>query len=57
MSQDYFLEFTGVGKNSGETVAWLSDLGYVVCIISEQPYYLAWEVVNEYLAWMSSLEI
>src|SRR4051812_43119497 len=41
-------ELTGIGKYTGEMVAWLSAHGHDVRMVTAPPYYPAWEVQAGY---------
>ncbi len=41
-------ELTGIGKYTGEMVAWLAEKGHDVEIITANPYYPQWEIAAEY---------
>ena len=44
-------EVTGTGKFSGEMVAWFTDHGHEVRVVTSPPYYPEWRVREGYSAW------
>lgn len=45
---NFLPEPTGIGKYSGEMVAWLADQGYDCTVITTYPYYPYWKVQEPY---------
>ncbi|CQE18526.1 glycosyltransferase [Salmonella enterica subsp. enterica serovar Typhimurium str. DT104] len=48
---NYSPELTGIGKYTGEMVAWMAQEGYEVRVITAPPYYPQWKVGERYSAW------
>src|SRR5260221_10655991 len=44
-------EPTGIGKYTGEMVAWLAARGHDLRVIAAPPYYPAWRVAAGYSGW------
>ena len=54
---NYYPEPTGIGKYSGEMIAWLAQKGYDCEVLTSYPYYPHWKVQDEYKSkryWYSS---
>ncbi|GAB3320093.1 colanic acid biosynthesis fucosyltransferase WcaI [Larkinella ripae] len=45
---NYYPEYTGIGKYSGEMIYWLAKNGYECTVITGYPYYPHWKVNTEY---------
>ncbi|MGA0556485.1 WcaI family glycosyltransferase [Larkinella sp. VNQ87] len=45
---NYYPEYTGIGKYSGEMVYWLARRGYDCTVITAYPYYPQWKVTEAY---------
>lgn len=45
---NFWPELTGIGKYSGEMVAWLAERGHDVNVVTAPPYYPAWRVPSDY---------
>ncbi|MBX6322142.1 MAG: hypothetical protein IRY94_09970, partial [Rhodospirillaceae bacterium] len=43
-SQNHAPELIGIGKYTGELVAWLADQGNAVRVVAAPPYYPAWRI-------------
>ncbi|EDH1234923.1 colanic acid biosynthesis glycosyltransferase WcaI [Salmonella enterica subsp. enterica] len=48
---NYSPELTGIGKYTGEMVAWMAQEGHEVRVITAPPYYPQWKVGERYSAW------
>ncbi|EKH8101336.1 colanic acid biosynthesis fucosyltransferase WcaI [Salmonella enterica] len=48
---NYSPELTGIGKYTGEMVAWMAREGHEVRVITAPPYYPQWKVGERYSAW------
>ncbi len=48
---NYSPELTGIGKYTGEMVAWMTREGHEVRVITAPPYYPQWKVGERYSAW------
>lgn len=48
---NYSPELTGIGKYTGEMVAWMAQEGHEVRVITAPPYYPQWQVGEPYSAW------
>lgn len=48
---NYSPELTGIGKYTGEMVAWMTQEGHEVRVITAPPYYPQWKVGERYSAW------
>ena len=48
---NYAPELTGIGKYTGEMVAWLTRQGHEVRVVTAPPYYPQWQVQGDYAAW------
>ncbi|EAW1728187.1 colanic acid biosynthesis glycosyltransferase WcaI [Salmonella enterica] len=48
---NYSPELTGIGKYTGEMVAWMAHEGHEVRVITAPPYYPQWKVGERYSAW------
>ncbi|EPC4948302.1 colanic acid biosynthesis fucosyltransferase WcaI [Salmonella enterica] len=48
---NYSPELTGIGKYTGEMVAWMAREGHEVRVITAPPYYPQWKVDERYSAW------
>ncbi len=46
---NYFPEPTGIGKYSGEMIAWLAQHGYECEVVTSYPYYPFWKIQGSYL--------
>jgi colanic acid biosynthesis glycosyl transferase WcaI len=44
-------ELTGTGRCTADFVAWLSDRGHEVRVITAPPYYPEWRIGTGYAAW------
>lgn len=53
---NYSPELTGIGKYSGEMAEWLAARGHGVRVVTAPPYYPAWRVRTDYLAWSYKTE-
>jgi colanic acid biosynthesis glycosyl transferase WcaI len=53
---NYSPELTGIGKYSGEMAEWLAARGHLVRVVTAPPYYPAWRVDTDYLAWSYKTE-
>lgn len=47
---NYSPELTGIGKYTGEMVAWMAREGHEVRVITAPPYYPQWKVGERYSA-------
>lgn len=45
---NYAPELTGIGKYTGEMVAWLAKRGHDIRVVTAPPYYPAWEIADGY---------
>ncbi|PKV75536.1 WcaI family glycosyltransferase [Pontibacter ramchanderi] len=45
---NFYPEPTGIGKYSGEMIAWLAQNGYDCEVVTSYPYYPEWKVQDEY---------
>lgn len=50
---NYSPELTGIGKYTGEMVAWMAQEGHEVRVITAPPYYPQWKVGERYSAALS----
>ena len=48
---NYSPELTGIGKYTGEMVAWMAQQGHDVRVITAPPYYPQWKVNGRYSSW------
>lgn len=48
---NYAPEKTGIGKYTGEMVAWLAGRGHDVRVVTAQPYYPEWTVAHGFSSW------
>lgn len=48
---NYSPELTGIGKYTGEMVAWMAREGHEVRVITAPPYYPQWKVGERYSSW------
>lgn len=48
---NYAPELTGIGKYSGEMMAWLAEQGHDVRVVTVPPYYPQWEIQPPYSKW------
>ncbi|MFD3002781.1 WcaI family glycosyltransferase [Pontibacter toksunensis] len=46
---NYYPEPTGIGKYSGEMIAWLAQHGYECEVVTAYPYYPQWKVDGKYI--------
>lgn len=53
---NYAPELTGIGKYTGEMVAWLQAQGHHVCVVTTPPYYPAWQIGEGYSTWWYGYE-
>ncbi|ECC1691315.1 colanic acid biosynthesis glycosyltransferase WcaI [Salmonella enterica subsp. salamae] len=54
---NYSPELTGIGKYTGEMVAWMAREGHEVRVITAPPYYPQWKVGERYSAWRYRREV
>lgn len=54
---NYAPELTGIGKYSGEMMAWLAAHGHEVCVVTAPPYYPQWEIQVPYSKWCFRKEV
>ena len=54
---NYAPELTGIGKYSGEMVAWMAQQGHEVRVITAPPYYPEWAVAKPYSRWRYRREV
>lgn len=53
---NYSPELTGIGKYTGEMVAWMAEQGHDVRVITAPPYYPQWQVQGNYSSWKYAKE-
>lgn len=53
---NYSPELTGIGKYTGEMVAWMAEQGHEVRVITAPPYYPQWQVQGNYSGWKYAKE-
>src|ERR1700709_808018 len=53
---NYAPELTGIGKYTGEMVAWLAARGHQVRVVTAPPYYPAWRVQPPYRGFAYQVE-
>ncbi len=54
---NFYPEFTGIGKYSGELASYLAEKGHEVHVITSPPYYPEWHVKEGYSKWFYKKEL